>query len=102
MCLPLTAVPSGVKPKVEWCEMELMVWNGILTAFLGLLGWSLREKSAEVQRLGILLNRTREEIAKEYVTKSEVHTDINRVLDRLDRLEKKIDDFMKEQRSAIS
>ena len=47
------------------------------------------------------LNRTREEIAKEYVTKSEVHTDINRVLDRLDRLEKKIDDFMKEQRSAL-
>jgi len=41
------------------------------------------------------------EIAKEYVTKSEVHTDINRVLDRLDRLEKKIDDFMKEQRSAL-
>lgn len=81
--------------------MELMVWNGILTAFLGLLGWSLREKSAELQRISILLNRTREEIAKEYVTKNEVHTDINRVLDRLDRLEKKIDDFMKEQRSAL-
>ena len=81
--------------------MELMVWNSILTPFLGLLGWSLREKSAELQRISILLNRTREEIAKEYVTKNEVHTDINRVLDRLDRLEKKIDDFMKEQRSAL-
>jgi hypothetical protein len=31
-----------------------------------------------------------------------VHSDINRVLARLDRLEGKIDDFMKEQRSAIS
>ena len=82
--------------------MELMVWNALLTTFLGLLGWSLKEKSAELQRVQILLNRTREEIAKEYVTKSEVHSDINRVLDRLDRLEKKIDDFMKEQRSAIS
>ncbi len=82
--------------------MELMVWNALLTTFLGLLGWSLKEKSAELQRVQILLNRTREEIAKEYVTKSEVHADINRVLDRLDRLEKKIDDFMKEQRSAIS
>jgi tetrahydromethanopterin S-methyltransferase subunit G len=30
----------------------------------------------------------------------EVHTDINRVLDRLDRLENKIDSFMQEQRSA--
>jgi predicted DNA-binding protein YlxM (UPF0122 family) len=82
--------------------MELMVWNALLTTFLGLLGWSLKEKSAELQRVQILLNRTREEIAKEYVTKQEVHTDINRVLDRLDRLEKKIDDFMKEQRNAIS
>ena len=82
--------------------MELMIWNALLTTFLGLLGWSLREKSSELQRITILLNRTREEIAKEYVTKMEVHSDINRVLDRLDRLEKKIDDFMKEQRSALS
>jgi predicted DNA-binding protein YlxM (UPF0122 family) len=82
--------------------MELMIWNALLTTFLGLLGWSLREKSAELLRVQILLNRTREEIAKEYVTKQEVHTDINRVLDRLDRLEKKIDDFMKEQRSALN
>ena len=81
--------------------MELMVWNALLTTFLGLLGWSFREKSAELQRVTILLNRTREEVAKEYVTKQEVHSDINRVLDRLDRLEKKIDDFMKEQRSAL-
>ncbi len=102
MYLPQMVALKKGKPRVGWFEMELMVWNALLTTFLGLLGWSLKEKSAEVQRLGILLNRTREEIAKEYVTKQEVHTDINRVLDRLDRLEKKIDDFMKEQRSAIS
>ena len=82
--------------------MELMVWNALLTTFLGLVGWSLKEKSAELQRVQILLNRTREEIAKEYVTKQEVHTDINRVLDRLDRLEGKIDAFIKESRSALS
>lgn len=82
--------------------MELMVWNALLTTFLGLLGWSLKEKSSELQRISILLNRTREEIAKEYVTKQEVHNDINRVLDRLDRLEGKIDAFMKESRSAIN
>jgi hypothetical protein len=59
----------------------------------------MREKSAELQRIQILLNRTREEIAKEYVTKAEVHADINRVLDRLDRLDAKIDRLM-EQRNA--
>ena len=81
--------------------MELMVWNALLTTFLGLLGWSLREKSAELLRVQILLNRTREEIAKEYVTKQEVHNDINRVLDRLDRLEAKIDTFIREHKSAL-
>lgn len=82
--------------------MEMTLWNVFLTAFLGLLGWSLREKSEEISRLQILLNRTREEIAKEYVTKVDVHNDINRVLDRIDRLEMKIDTFIREQKSALS
>jgi hypothetical protein len=51
----------------------------------------LRNHIDEVKRLQILLNKTREEMAKEYVTKTEVHADINRVIARLDLLEKKID-----------
>ena len=82
--------------------MEMTLWNMVLTAFLGLLGWSLREKSEEINRLQILLNRTREEIAKEYVTKADAHSDINRILDRIDRLEIKIDAFIREQKSALS
>lgn len=79
--------------------MEVMVWNFVLSALLAILGWVLKEKSAEVHRLQVLINRTREEIAKEYVTKAEVHADINRVLDRLDRLEMKLDRLM-ETRNA--
>ena len=94
--------PPRVKPRDEWCEMELMLWNALLTTFLGLVAWNLKEYAAEQKRLSILLNRTREEIAKEYVTKVEVHSDINRVLDRLDRLEGKIDAFIKESRSALN
>ena len=71
--------------------MDSLVWNTLLTVFLGLLGWVLAEKAKEINRLGILLNKTREEVAKEYVTKVEVHADINRVLDRLDRLDTKLD-----------
>jgi len=82
--------------------MEMLVWNLVLTTLVGMLAFFLKEKSAELNRLQILLNRTREEIAKEYVTKSEVHNDINRVLDRLDRLEGKLDDFIRGQRSAIN
>ena len=82
--------------------MEMAIWNDILTAFLGLLGWSLRDKADEIKRLQILINKTREEMPKEYVTKVDLHTDINRIMDRLDRLENKIDLFIKEQRSALS
>ena len=78
-----------------------MLWNALLTTLLGLLGWNLKEKSEEISRLQILLNRTREEVAKEYVTKVDVHHDINRVLDRIDRLESKIDSFIREQKSAL-
>jgi len=75
------------------------VWNLLLTGGVGILGYLLREKSAELTRIQILLNRTREEMAKEYVTKAEVHADINRVLDRLDRLESKLDRFIEAHRA---
>ena len=82
--------------------MDATTWNLILTAILAVVGWILKDKAAELKRLEILLNKTREEVAKEYVTKVEVHSDINRVLDRLDRLENKIDLFIREQKSALS
>lgn len=81
--------------------MEMMLWNALLTTLIGLFGWILKNRSEEIDRLQILLNRTREEVAKEYVTRADVHHDINRVLDRLDRLEGKLDTFIREQRSAI-
>ena len=87
--------------------MEMMVWNAVLTIILGLVGWSVRTKDkefddtkAELSRVTILLNRTREEIAKEYVTKLEVHADINRVLDRLDRLDEKLDRLMENKHAS--
>jgi predicted DNA-binding protein YlxM (UPF0122 family) len=74
--------------------MEMMLWNALLSLLLTGMGWVLKEKSNELLRIQVLLNRTREEIAKEYVTKQEVHADINRVLDRLDRLDEKLDRLM--------
>jgi hypothetical protein len=71
--------------------MDLMIWNWGLTIVLGLVSWFARTMWAEQQRLSILLNRTREEVAKEYVTKAEVHADINRVINRLEALDAKLD-----------
>ena len=77
--------------------MDMMFWNIILSLLIGVVGWVLHEKAGELKRVTILLNRTREEMAKEYVTKVEVHADINRVLDRLDRLDEKLDRLMQPQ-----
>ena len=80
--------------------MDAMVWNIGLTAIVALIGWVLKDKSDELKRVTILLNRTREEVAKEYVTKVEVHADINRVLDRLDRLDEKLDRLMENKHAS--
>jgi hypothetical protein len=80
--------------------MDGVIWNIILSAGMGLLTWVLKEKSDELSRVTILLNRTREEVAKEYVTKTEVHADINRVLDRLDRLDEKLDRLMENKHAS--
>jgi hypothetical protein len=80
--------------------MEVTIWNIILSAAIAGVGYVLKDKSDELKRIDILLNKTREEIAKEYVTKVDVHLDINRVLDRLDRMEAKLDTFIRENQSA--
>lgn len=84
--------------------MELLstIWSAVLSLLTGVLMWVLKEKSADIKRLEILLSKTREEHARDYVTKADVHNDINRVLARLDRLDEKLDAFMKEQRSALN
>jgi hypothetical protein len=80
--------------------MDMMLWNvGLSLASAIILVW-IKASHDEVKRLAILLSKTREEGAEKYVTKVEVHSDINRVLDRIDRLENKIDTFMQEHRNT--
>ena len=90
------------------------VWTSALTIILALMGMIMRSRDSEIvtlrddqkkdreemQRLQVLLNRTREEVAKEYVTKVEVHNDINRVLVRLEQLDAKLDRLILEKRDA--
>jgi len=77
-----------------------MVWSSILTFVLGLLGWVLKNYVEELKRVTILLNRTREEMAKEYVTKGEVHADINRVMNRLEALDAKLDRLLESRANS--
>ena len=74
-----------------------MIWNAILTALVAIMGFTLKEKFAEINRLGILLNKTREEVACDHITRAEVHRDMEKIMERFDaginRLEAKIDEL---------
>jgi hypothetical protein len=72
-----------------------MLWSLGLSAALGLIGWVLKNHVEEVKRLQILLNRTREEVAKDYVTKTDVASSINMLVTRIDNLDRKIDDILR-------
>jgi Tfp pilus assembly protein PilN len=71
--------------------MEMMVWNMLLSAVVALMGFLLKGKFDEISRLGILLNKTREEVARDHVTRQEFRADMQQLLDRFDRIERKID-----------
>ena len=74
--------------------MELstyIIWNVFITLVLAPIFYSIRANTSENKRLDILLNKTREELAGNYVTKLELADDIDRILDSIGKLEKKID-----------
>jgi hypothetical protein len=71
--------------------MEMMLWNVVLSAIVGIMGFLLKSKFDELQRLSILLNRTREEVARDHITRSEFRADMAQLMDRFDRLERKLD-----------
>jgi hypothetical protein len=68
-----------------------IIWNIIVTLVLGPLWLSIRKNETELKRQDILLNKTREELAKGYVTKPELKNEMDVVIDRFDKLEEKID-----------
>ena len=74
--------------------MELtpyLFWNIFITLVLAPVLYSIRKNETEAKRIDILLNKTREEIAKDYVTKQEVKDDMNILMDRLEKLHEKVD-----------
>ena len=75
--------------------MEMLVWNMVLTGIVAILSFVVKEKFAELQRLGILLNRTREEVARDHITRAEVREDMRQLIDRLEKLDQKIDQLIK-------
>lgn len=77
----------------------MLVWNIILSGIVAVLGFMVKGKFDELDRLGILLNKTREEVARDHVTRAEVNQTLDKLAERIDksiqRLEAKLDDMKK-------
>tara|TARA_R110002020_G_scaffold37081_2_gene111906 strand:+ start:812 stop:1054 length:243 start_codon:yes stop_codon:yes gene_type:complete len=72
-------------------EIPMIVWNMIITlVFVPILN-SIRVNTQELKRLEILVNKTREELAKEYVTKNELKDDMAILMDRIEKISVKLD-----------
>jgi uncharacterized membrane protein len=95
---------------MEMLKMDTQfLWSAALTVVIGVLGFFIREKlsqvkdvSEDIKRVERLLNITREEIARDNVTQAEIDKIVNHIDARFDKLNDKIDGFMREQRSALS
>jgi hypothetical protein len=70
------------------------LWSAGLTLVTTLIGMTLREKFAEIKRLDILLNKTREEVARDYVTQTEIQRITDHIDQRFNKLEAKIDQLI--------
>jgi hypothetical protein len=72
----------------------MQFWNAGLTLVLGIIGFFVKEKFNELDRIQVLLNKTREEMARDYITKTEVRSDMEQIIARFDKLEAKLDRFI--------
>jgi len=78
--------------------IALAVWNLALSVIMGLTSVvykqtqeKLKDQGEEVMRLNILLNKTREEVARENVTQAEIDKIMVHIDQRFNKLEEKID-----------
>ena len=76
-------------------DTGVIVWNLVTSFFVALVMFMIKMNHDEQKRIQILLNRTREEIARDHITRAEVRADMEKICERFDsgfaRLEAKID-----------
>lgn len=75
-----------------------IIWNVILTLVIGPIVWGLSYVNKRVDTAESVHNslwkaiaETRENIARSYVTRDDLHHDLDRIMQRFDRLEEKLD-----------
>ena len=78
-----------------------LIWSAVLSIVMGGFGFFMREKlsqvkdmSEDIKRVERLLNITREEVARDYVTQAEIQRITDHIDQRFNRLEAKIDQLI--------
>jgi hypothetical protein len=81
-----------------------VLWSAALSVILGVVGFILREKFAEIKEVALelrrverLLNITREENHRDFITKAEVQRITDHIDQRFNRLEEKIDQLIRQK-----
>jgi len=71
-----------------------MLWNLILSGVAAGVLWWVKSVSAQLQELRNTVSNTREQIARDYALKADVEKDVQKLLDRFDRFEVKLDNLI--------
>ena len=76
--------------------MEIVVspyilWNVVMTVVILPTGFLVRNVLSEQKRIDILINKTREEIARDYATREQIEADFQRIMDSISNIDTKID-----------
>ena len=74
-------------------EMDALL-NMVFAAVISGLGWWIKSQHDEIKRVTILLNKTREELGRDYVSKADSNQVLLQIMGKFDRLEEKIDRLM--------
>ena len=77
-------------------QSMMMLWNLLLTVVVGIIGYIVKDKFDELTRLSILLNKTREEVARDNVTQAELDRIVTHLDVRFSKLEGKIDELIRQ------
>jgi Tfp pilus assembly protein PilO len=74
-------------------EMDAIL-NILFAVVISGLSWWIKTQKEELDRVRILLNKTREELGKDYVSKTDSNQVLSQIMNKFDRLEEKIDKLM--------
>ena len=78
-------------------DMTGIIWNAVLSLIVAPLIIIIGAQVKELRRIDILLNRTREELGRDYVSKGELDSLMTRIMNAIDRLSQKVDRLFEER-----